>query len=103
MKVKTLNTIKNIFAFSESMSESDVIKHLTDVNDFVYTKKLEILKNDPTSLDLVSEKSHADYIMSMIDNRTISMDEVKIKFMYELYMYLEDYEMLANFKTKNPV
>lgn len=94
----TLNKIRSIFSLSENMMEADVMKHLANVKEYVYTKKLEILKNNPTSLDLIIEKDHADMIMDMMDDRTLSMDDVKVKFMYELYMYLEDYEKLALFK-----
>ena len=78
----------------ESYSDENVFANIADMVEEVYIKKLDILEKNGNVLDLVVEKERADKYFSMFKERKPDKNSAKVKFMYKLYMLLEDYEKL---------
>lgn len=96
---KLVDKIRNVIDFNKS--DAEVFEFLSFISKDVFSRKLKMLEEDPTSLDLAVEKEHADKYLDtfksafMFEGFKLTKDDVRIKFFYKLYMILEDYEKLA--------
>jgi len=110
--MKLMDKIRNAVNMTdETYTDEAVFDSIAEMTEYVYTKKLDILEKNDTgnintwtgALDLVAEKERVDKYFALLKNQAMFEDvefkgTSKAKFMYKLYMMLEEYEKVSALK-----